>query len=98
MSEYIQPGNYPTLSVQHLEILPNLSAKLQYFEVPTVAPAMSYEEKTTLLDVILKCFLHEETNIETGFKITYLLDDQDASAIRATNLVFNLYGQICIAC
>ena len=83
MSEYIQPGNYPILSTQHLEILPNLSARLQYCEVPTVPPIMSHEEKTTFLDVLLKCFLHEETNIETGFKISYLLDDQAASAIRA---------------
>ena len=49
---------------------------------------MIHEEKSTFLDILLKCFLHEETNIETGFKISYLLDDQAASAIRAISSGF----------
>ena len=56
MSEYIQVSDYPSLSEEHLEILPNLTVKLQYQDVPTVAPILSYEEKSALLDVLLKCF------------------------------------------
>ena len=50
MLEYIQP----TLSVQQLEILLTLSKMLHYFEIPSVAPAMSQEEETNFLDVMLK--------------------------------------------
>ena len=46
MSEYIQVLDYPNLSEEHLEILPNLNVKLQYQDVPTVAPILSYEEKS----------------------------------------------------
>ena len=56
MSEYIQVLDYPNLSEEHLEILPNLNVKLQYQDVPTVAPILSHEEKAQFLDVILKCF------------------------------------------
>ena len=86
---HVRPGSYPLLSVQQLEVLPVLSAKLQYFEIPTVAPAMSQDEKIQLLDAVLKCFVHEVTNLETGFKITYLLDDSAASSIRAINSIFS---------
>ena len=86
---HVEPGSYPLLSVQQLEVLPVLSAKLQYFEIPTVAPAMSQDEKIQFLDVILKCFVHEVNNLETGFKITYLLDDTTAAAIRAINSGFS---------
>ena len=39
---------------------------------------------------MLKCFVHEVANLETGFKITYLLDDTSAAAIRAINSGFFL--------
>ena len=51
---HVESGSYPLLSVEQLEVLPVLSAKLQYFEIPTVAPAMSQDEKIQFLDVILK--------------------------------------------
>ena len=86
---HVEPGSYPLLSVQQLEVLPVLSTKLQYFEIPTLASAMSQDEKIQLLDVILKCFVHEVSNLETGFKITYLLDDSAASSIRAINSGFS---------
>ena len=83
MSEYIQVSDYTSLSEEHLEILPNLTVKLQYQDVPTVAPILSHEEKAALLDVLLKCFHPSVTNIETGFKISFLEHDQAASAIRS---------------
>ena len=89
MSDFLQPGSYPTLSVQQLEVLPALSAKLQYVEIPSVAPSMSQDEKIHFLDIMLKCFVHEVANLETGFKITYLLDDSSASAIRAIKSGFS---------
>ena len=88
MSEYIQVANYPSLNVEHLEILPNLAAKLQYHEVPTVPPIMSQDKKSAFLDVLLKCFLPSVTNIETGFKISYHQDDQAALAIRSISTGF----------
>ena len=81
MSEYIRVLDYPNLSEEHLEILPNLNLKLQYQDVPTVAPILSHEAQ--FLNVILKCFHPSVTNIETGFKISFLEDDQAASAIRS---------------
>ena len=36
MSEYIQVLDYPNLREEHLEILPNLSLKIQYQDIPTV--------------------------------------------------------------
>ena len=86
---HVQPGSYLLLSIQPLEVLPVLSAKLQYFEIPNVAPAMSQDEKIQLLNTILKCFAHEVNNLETGFKIKYLLDDTSAAAIRAINSGFS---------
>ena len=83
MSEYIQVLDYPNLSKEHLEILPNLNVKLQYQDVPTIAPILSHEEKAQFLDVILKCFHPSVTNIETGFKISFLEDDRASSQIRA---------------
>ena len=83
MSEYIQVLDYPNLSEEHLEILPNLNLKLQYQDVPTVAPILSPEKKAQFLDVILKCFHPSVTNIETGFKISFLEDDRASSQIRA---------------
>ena len=48
MSEYIQVLDYPNLSEEHLEILPNLNVKLQYQDVPTVAPILSNKEQARL--------------------------------------------------
>ena len=45
MFEYIQVLDYPNLREEHLEILPNLSLKIQYQDVPTVAPILSGEDK-----------------------------------------------------
>ena len=56
MSEYIKVSDHPSLSEEHLEILPNLTVQLQY------------------QDVLLKCFHPSVTNIETGFKMSYLED------------------------
>ena len=83
MSQYIQVLDYHNLSEEHLEILPNLNLKIQYQDVPTVAPILSPEEKAQFLDVILKCFHPSVTNIETGFKISFLEDDRASSQIRA---------------
>ena len=48
---------------------------------------MSQDEKINFLDI--KCFVHEVANLETGFKIIYLLDDILAAAIRAIDSGFS---------
>ena len=89
MSDFIHPGSYPILSVAALEVLPVLSAKLQYVEIPSTAPPMSQDEKIQFLDIILKCFKHEVNNHETRFQITFLTDDSSAASIRAINSGFS---------
>ena len=70
MSDFLHPESYTTLSVQQLEVLATLSAKLKYVEIPSVAPSMSQDEKIHFLDIMLKCFVHEVANLETEFKVT----------------------------
>ena len=89
MSEYIQVLDYPNLKEEHLEILPNLSLKIHYQEIPTVAPILSGEDKAAFLDVLLKCFHPSVTNIETRSKISFLENDEASSAIRAISPGFN---------
>ena len=72
MSDQIQVLDYPNLREEHLEILPNLSLRIQYQDIPTVAPVLSSEDKAAFLDILVKCFHPSVTNIETRFRISFL--------------------------
>ena len=88
MSEPVDIPSYPSLNIQHLEILPALSAKLQYFDIPYSAPMMSCEEKVAYLDILIKCVVPHISDIETGFQVTYLQNENYAQAIRRINSGF----------
>ena len=88
MSEPVDIPSYPSFNIQHLEILPALSAKLQYFEIPTSAPMMSSEEKAAFLDILIKCVVPHVSDTETGFQVTYLQNEDCAQAIRRLNSGF----------
>ena len=45
--------SYPNLGPEHLEILPNLSNKIAYQDVPTTIPPLSPDQKASFLDAIL---------------------------------------------
>ena len=89
MSDQIQVLDYPSLRDEYLEILPNLSLRIQYQDIPTVAPALSSEDKAAFLDILLKCFHPSVTNLETRFQISFLENDEASSAIRAISPQLN---------
>ena len=72
-----QPPSYPNLRTEHLEILPNLSNRICYQDIPTTLPALSSDEKATFLNIMVKCFVPDIANEETKFHISFL-DNEDA--------------------
>ena len=82
MSDQVQILNYPSLRDEHLEILPNLSQRIHYQDIPTLAPALSSEEKASFLNIMVKCFRPDVTNLETKFQISFLDNDDASAAIR----------------
>ena len=74
--------NYPSLRSEHLEILPNLSNRILYQDVPTTLPVLSSDEKATFLNTIVKCFVPDVTIEETKFRISFLDNEDAPTAIR----------------
>ena len=85
MSDQIATTNYPSLKSEYLEIIPNLSNKILYQEIPTSLPNLSLEEKALFLNTLLKTFNEDNNLEETRFRITYLNDDTASQAFRAIN-------------
>ena len=54
-----QVPSYPNLRTEHLEILPNLSQRICYQDIPKTMPALSSDEKATFLNIMVKCFRPE---------------------------------------
>ena len=77
-----QPPSYPNLRTEHLEILPNLSQRICYQDIPTKMPDLSSDEKATFLNIMVKCFVPDITNEETKFHISFLDNDEAPTAIR----------------
>ena len=75
--------NYPSLRSEHLEILPNLSNRILYQDVPTSLPVLSSEEKANFLNTVVKCFIPDVTIEETKFRISFLDNEDAPTAIRA---------------
>ena len=73
--------SYPSLRTEHLEILPTLSQRICYQDIPTMMPALSSDEKATFLNIMVKCFVPDVTNLETAFHISFLDNDDAATAI-----------------
>ena len=89
MSDQIATTQYPSLKSEYLEIIPNLSNRILYQEIPTCLPNLSLEEKALFLNTILKIFV-EDTNLEEiRFRITYLDDDTHSQAFRALHQEFS---------
>ena len=89
MSDQIATTQYPSLKMEYLEIIPNLSNRILYQEIPTDIPNLSLEEKANFLNTILKIFV-EDTNLEeTRFRITYLDDDTHSQAFSALHQEFS---------
>ena len=89
MSDQIATTQYPSLKMEYLEIIPNLSNRILYQEIPTDIPNLSLEEKANFLNTILKIFV-EDTNLEeTRFRIKYLDDDTHSQAFRALHQEFS---------
>ena len=82
MSDLISSSNYPSLKTEYLEILPNLSNKILYQEIPSSLPNLTVEEKAVFLNTIAKFFIEDTSLNETKFRITYLDDDVAPQAIR----------------
>ena len=74
--------SYPSLRTEHLEILPTLSQRICYQDIPTMMPALSSDEKATFLNIMVKCFVPDVTNLETAFHISFLDNDDAATAIK----------------
>ena len=87
MSEPV--ATYPNLRSEHLEILPNLSNKIDYMEIPTTLPVLSSNEKANFLDTILKCFIPNVTMEETKFHISFLESEEAVDAIKAISPQFS---------
>ena len=82
-------SNYPSLRSEHLEILPNLSNRILYQDVPTSLPVLSSEEKANFLNTVVKCFIPDNTIEETKFRIHYLDNEDAPEAIKAISPQFN---------
>ena len=80
---------YPSLRSEHLEILPNLSNRILYQDIPTTLPSLSSDEKATFLNIMVKCFVPDISNEETKFHISFLDNDQAPTAIRAISPQFS---------
>ena len=80
---------YPNLRSEHLEILPNLSNKIDYQEIPTMLPVLSSDEKANFLNIILKCFVPDVSIEETKFHISFLEIEEAAEAIKAISPQFS---------
>ena len=87
MSEPV--ASYPDLGPEHLEILPNLSNKINYQDVPTTLPPLSPEQKASFLDAILKCFVPNVTMEETKFHISFLENEEAVRAIKGISPQFS---------
>ena len=83
MSDQISTENYPSLKSEYLEIIPNLSNKILYQEIPASLPNLNLEEKALFLHTLLKTFIEDNNLEETKFRITYLDDDTASQAFRA---------------
>ena len=88
MSDQIPTTQYPSLKLEYLEIIPNLSNRILYQEIPTDIPNLSLEEKAKFLDTVLKIFVEDVNLEETGFRIKYLDDDSYSQAFRALHKDF----------
>ena len=62
MSDQIATTQYPSLKSEYLEIIPNLSNRILYQEVPTDLPNLSLEEKALFLNTLLETFI-EDTSL-----------------------------------
>ena len=82
-------ATYPSLRSEHLEILPNLSNRILYQDIPTTLPSLSSDEKATFLSIMIKCFVPDISNEETKFHISFLDNDQAPTAIRAISPQFS---------
>ena len=89
MSDQISSANYTSLKTEYLEILPNLSNKILYQEIPSSLPNLTVEEKAVFLHTILKTFVENNSLDETKFRITYLDDDTAPQAIRQISPEFS---------
>ena len=89
MSDQIPSANYPSLKTEYLEILPNLSNKILYQEIPTSLPNLRVEEKAVFLHTILKTFVEDNSLDETKFRINYLDDDTAPQAFRQISPEFS---------
>ena len=89
MSDQISSANYPSLKTEYLEILPNLSNKILYQEIPSSLPNLTVEEKAVFLHTIAKFFIEDTSLDETKFRITYLDDDIAPQAIRQISPQFS---------
>ena len=87
MSEPV--ASYPNLGPEHLEILPNLSNKIDYQDVPTTIPPLSPEQKASFLDAILKCFVPNVTLDETKFHISFLENEEAVRTIKGISPQFS---------
>ena len=83
MSDQISTENYPSLKTKYLEIIPNLSNKILYQEIPSSLPNLNLEEKAVFLHTLLKTFVEDNNLDETKFRINYLDDDTAPQAFRA---------------
>ena len=82
-------ASYPNLGPEHLEILPNLSNKIAYQDVPTTIPPLSPEQKASFLDAILKCFVPNLTLEETKFHISFLENEDAVRTIKGISPQFS---------
>ena len=84
-----QVATYPNLRSEHLKILPNLSNRILYQEIPTTIPSLSSDEKANFLNIILKCFVPDISNEETKFHISFLDNEEAPEAIKAVSPHFS---------
>ena len=89
MSDLISSSNYPSLKTEYLEILPNLSNKILYQEIPSSLPNLTVEEKVVFLNTVAKFFIEDNSIDETKFRITYLDNDVAPQAIRQISPQFS---------
>ena len=82
-------ASYPNLGPEHLEILPNLSNKIAYQDVPTTIPPLSPDQKASFLDAILKCFVPNATLEETKFHISFLENEDAVRTIKGISPQFS---------
>ena len=82
-------ATYPSLRSEHLKILPNLSNRICYQEIPTTFPSLSSDEKDNFLNIILKCFVPDISNEETKFHISFLDSEEAPAAVKAISPHFS---------